>query len=107
MTLGTDAQTLIKSLKCGRKAIQELQVRHYGTSEGAQRKQADRADPKKILYKNETTFTFDRYIPKLKEILNVLKKYGVSLYEEQMVNNILDYIMSPIIELKTEVNICR
>ena len=37
----------------------------------------------------------------------MLDKYGVTLYEYQMVEHIIDQIMSPNIELKTEVNIFR
>ena len=37
----------------------------------------------------------------------MLGKYGVPLYEEQMVIHIIDKIISPNTELKTEVNICR
>ena len=37
----------------------------------------------------------------------MLEKYGVPLYKEQMVEHLLDHIMSPNTELKTEVNICR
>ena len=62
---------------------------------------------KKIFYKNETTFTFEKYVTKLKGIFNVLEKYGVPLYEEQMVEHILEHIMSPNTEFKTKVNICR
>ena len=36
----------------------------------------------------------------------MLGKYGVPLYEEQMVEHLLDHIMSPNTEFKTEVNIC-
>ena len=36
-----------------------------------------------------------------------MEKYVVPLYEEKMVDNIIDQIMSPNKELKTEVNICR
>ena len=43
----------------------------------------------------------------LKGFFNVLEKYGVPIYEEQMVENLLDHIMSPNTELKTEVNSCR
>ena len=37
----------------------------------------------------------------------MLEKYGAPLYEEQMVEHLLDQIMSPNTELKTEVNIFR
>ena len=101
MTLGTDAETWIKGLKCGRKAMRELQYHYDGTSEGERRKQAARADLKKTFYKNETTFTFEKYVTKLKGIFNVLERYGVPLYKELMVNHLLDQIMSPNTELKT------
>ena len=64
-------------------------------SEGAQRKQVDRDDLKKIFYNNETTFTFEKYVTKLKGLFNMLEKYGVPLYEEQMVEHLIDEIVSP------------
>ena len=73
LTLGTDAETWIKGLKCVRKAMQELQAHYDGTSEGARRKQVARADLKKIFYKNETTFTFENYVTNLKRIFNMLE----------------------------------
>ena len=48
-----------------------------------------------IFYKNETNFTFEKYVTKIKGVLNVLERYGVPLYEEQMVEHLLDQIMSP------------
>ena len=56
---------------------------------------------KKLFYNNDTTFTFEKYVTKLKETLNVLKKYGVPLYKEKMVEYLLDHSMSPNTELKT------
>ena len=61
----------------------------------------------KKFYKNETTFTLDEYVKKIKEIFNVLDKYGAPIYKDHMVEHIIDQAMSPNIELKTEVNICR
>ena len=87
--------------------MQELQAHYDGMSEGLQRKKVTRADLKKIVYKNETNLTFEKYVTKLMGFFNVLDKYCVPLYEEKMVDHILDQIMSPNIELKTEVNICR
>ena len=87
--------------------MQKLQAHYDSTSEGARRKKVARADLKNISYKNETTFTFEKYVPNIKEVFNVLGKYGVPLYEEQMVEHLLYQIMSPNSELKTEVNICR
>ena len=45
------------------------------------RKQVAIADLNKIFYKNETPFTFEKYVTKLKGIFNVLEKYGVPLYK--------------------------
>ena len=73
LTLGTDAETWIKCIKCGRKAIQQLQAHYDGTSEGAQRKLVAKTDLKKIFYDNETTLTIETYVTKLKGIFNVLK----------------------------------
>ena len=66
LTLGTDSETWIKGFKCGRKEIQELQSHYNGTSEGSHQKQVAIAELKKIFYKNETTFIFDKYVTKLK-----------------------------------------
>ena len=52
-------------------------------------------DLNNIFYKNETTFKFEKYVTKLKGVFNVLEKYGVPLYEEQMFGHLLDQIMSP------------
>ena len=46
------------------------------------RKKVTRTDIKKIFYKNETNFTFEKYVTKLKGVFNVLQKYGVLLYKE-------------------------
>ena len=50
---------------------------------------------------NETTFIFENYLTTLKGVFNALEKYGVPLYEEQMVKYLLDQIMSQSKELKT------
>ena len=68
LTLGTDAETFIKGLKCGRKAMQELQSHYYGKSEGERRNTFARADLKKIFYKNYTIFVFEKYVTKFKRV---------------------------------------
>ena len=71
LTLGTDAETWIKGLQCGRKSMQELHAQYDVRSEGAWRNQVSIAYLKRIFYKNETTFTFEKYV-------NVMKKNMVS-----------------------------
>ena len=65
LTLGSDAETNIKGLKCGIKEMQELQGHYCSTSEGARRKKVSRAVIRNILCKNKTTFIFEKYITKL------------------------------------------
>ena len=62
LTLGTDADTWIQGLKCGRKAMQELQVHYDSTSKWARRKQVGRAAIEKIFYNNENNFTFEKNV---------------------------------------------
>ena len=81
LSLDNNSEICIKGLKCCREDIQELQDNYYVTPQGAQRKKVDRYDLKKIFYKNETNFTFENYVTKLKGIFNVLDKYGVLIYE--------------------------
>ena len=52
LKVGTDNETWIKGIKCGRKAMQELQSHYDGTSEGERRNQFARADINNIFYHN-------------------------------------------------------
>ena len=52
LTIGTDEETCIRGLKCGRNSMKELQAHYYGTSEGVQRKEVARAYLKRIFYNN-------------------------------------------------------
>ena len=61
--------------------MQELHTPYDGTSEAAQRNKFARDNIKKIFYYNDNTFTFENYVTKLKLIFNVLKRYGVTLFE--------------------------
>ena len=54
--------------------MQELQAHYDGKSEVARRKQVARTNLNKIVDKNETTFTFEKYVTNLKGFFNVLKK---------------------------------
>ena len=83
LTLRTDAETWIKCLKCGRKAMQELQAHYDSTSEVAWRKQVSRVDLKKIFYKNETNFTVEKYVTKLKEIFNMMEHIQLLCVKEK------------------------
>lgn len=107
LTNGTDSETCMKNKKCGRIAMMALQAHYDGESEGVRRKQVARDDLQKLYYRNESTFSFERYVTKLKRIFNVLETYGVPMYEEQKVQYLLDKVQCPNNELKTEVRIFR
>ena len=68
--------------------------------EGALHKQVDRSEPKKISFKNETTFTSEKYFTNLNGIFTVMEMYGFTLYEEQNAEHLMDVITPPDIELK-------
>ena len=72
LNLGNDAETWIKVLNCGRKSMQKFQAHYDVMSEGARKKQDAIEDLKRVFYKNETTFTFEKYVTNLKKIFNVL-----------------------------------
>ena len=107
LTNGTDAEAWMKGRRCGRVAMLALQAHYDGESEGERRKQVARADLDKLHYRNESTFSFEKYVTKLKSCFNVLQKYNVPVYEEEKVQRLLDNINCPNQELKTEVSICR
>ena len=61
--------------------MQELQAHYDDMSEDAQRKNSSRSNVKKIFYKNDTIFIFEKSVKKLKGVFNVLDKYWVPLLE--------------------------
>ena len=67
----------------------------------------DKDDLKRLFYSNEITFSFDKYITKMKQTFNVIYTYNVTLYENDKVRQLLDYINFPNNDLKTDVTICR
>ena len=87
--------------------MQEQQAHYDCTSEGSWRKQVNSAYLRKIFYKNETPFKFEKFVANLKGMVNVLEEYGVPLYEEKMVEHLLDQIIQQNTDLNTDVNICR
>ena len=107
LTIGTDAETWMKGKKCGRLAMEALQNHYDGPSEGERRKQIARSDLEKLFYRNETTFSFEKYVTIMKMNFEVLRKYEVPVHEEDKTRMLLNNINCPNAELKTEINICR
>ena len=107
LTIGTDAETWMKGKKCGRLAMKALQDHYDGPSEGERRKQIARSDLEKLFYRNESTFSFEKYVTIMKMNFKVLRKYEVPVHEEDKTRMLLNNINNPNTELKTEINICR
>ena len=59
-----------------------LQNHYDGKSEGEQRKSVAKDNPKRIFYRNQPTFSFEKYLTNMIQTLNMLENYNVPLYEE-------------------------
>ena len=71
--LDTPADTCIKREKWGRTAMQELQRCYYGSSEVAISNYTAKNTISKVFYKNESTFSFEKYSSALKEAYDTLE----------------------------------
>lgn len=107
LTNGTDAENWMKGTSCGRVAMQSLQSHYDGEAEAEKRKEAARSDLKVLFYKNEASFSFEKYLNRMKRCFDTLEKYGVPYYEEDKVKFLLDRVQSSHAEVKTQVSICR
>ena len=71
--LDTPADTCIKREKWGRTAMQELQRCYYGSSEVAISNYTAKNTISKVFYKNESTFSIEKYSSALKEAYDTLE----------------------------------
>ena len=58
---------------CGREVMLEFQNHYDGKSEGEHRREVAKDNLKRLFFRNETTFSFDKYVTKTKQKLNVLE----------------------------------
>ena len=107
LTLDTPAADWIKGIECGRAAMEALQRHFDGESEGDRRKTQARAEIETLYYRNEHSFSFERYATKLKNCFDILERYKVPMHEEEKVNTLLNRIQTSSQDLKTEISICR
>jgi len=66
-----------------------------------------RSKLKKIYYKHEGTFTFEKFVTNLYDAFQVLEKYGEPLYEEEKLRLLFSKSQNAHPEFKQEVVICR
>jgi hypothetical protein len=84
-----------------------LQDHYDGTAEGERRMAVAKADLAKLFYRNETVFSFEKYVTKLLTIFNILEKYKFPVYEKDKVDYLLNKIQCPDKDFQMTVNICR
>ena len=72
-----------------------LQDHYDGKSWHERRKQVAKDDLKKLFYRNETPFSFEKYLTNMKQKINMLENYNVPLYEAKKVRKLFDNINSP------------
>ena len=85
----------MKGKCCGLETMLALKNHYYGKSEGEHRKQVAKDDLKRLLYRNKTTFSFEKYVTKMKQTFIVLENYNISLYEKENVMQLSDSIKFP------------
>jgi len=107
LTNGTQAETWMKKKTCGRLAMIALQDHYDGKAEGERRMAVAKADLTKLFYRNEATFSFEKYVTKLLGIFNILEKYKFPVYAKDKVDYLLDKINCPDKDFQMAVNICR
>ena len=110
LTNGTEADTWIKSHRRsqdGRQAWNDL-VGHYdGPAEGDKRVTVARNDIKVIHYKNESSFSFEKYSTRLKKAFSTLAQYEQGKSEKEKVDILLSQINNNNPEIITAIGICR
>ena len=104
---GTQAEDWMKEKSCGRIAMIALQNQYDGTAEGERRMDVAKASLTKLFYRNESTFSFEKYVTKHLTIFNILEKDKFPIYEKDKVDHLLNKIQCPDKDLQTTVNICR
>ena len=58
-----------------------LKSHYYGKSYGEHRKHAAKDDIGRLFYRNKTTFSFKKYVNKMKHTLNVLINHNIFMYD--------------------------
>ena len=110
LTNGTDADQWIRDhsrTRNGRNAWIAL-CRHYdGPAEGDKRVTIARSDINLIHYRNETSFSFEKFSTRLRKAFTTLATYRQPKCEKEKVEILLDHISTSDQRLITAVGICR
>ena len=110
LTNGTDADQWIKQYRRsqdGRAAWIALCNHYDGPAEGDKRVAIARHDLKILHYRNESSFSFEKYSTRLKSAFTTLATYNQSKSEREKVEILLDQISTNDARLITSIGICR
>ena len=86
--------------------MQALQLHYDKDAVGKRKIQAAKDKLKKIHYYNESTFTFEKYVTRLKKNFNVLEKYSKKIEKDDKVEYLLNNCHCNDYEFQNEVTIC-
>ncbi len=81
--LNTGAETWLRNIQCGRKAMRALQTNYDGPDERHKRIEEARERISHTFYKHEGTFTFEKFTTILQDAFAILEKYGEPVYERE------------------------
>lgn len=110
LTIGTDAAQWIKDFarnQDGRGAWQNLCSHYYGNTEGDKRVMVARHDIKIMCYKNEPSFSFEKYSTRLKKAFFILDTYKQPKSKREKLDILLGQINTSNVPLTTAIRICR
>ena len=110
LTNGTDADQWIKEhrrTQNGREAWMALCNHYDGPAEGDKRVTVARHDLKTLHYKNESSFSFEKYSTKMRKAYTILKQYKQPRSEKEQVELLIDNINTNDTRLITVIGICR
>ena len=107
LTNGTQVEDWMRGKSYGTIAMIALQNNYDGMAEGERRMTVTKVDLTTLFYRNESTFSFEKYVTKRLTIFNILEKYKFPIYEKDKVDHLLNKIQCPDKDLQMTVNICR
>ena len=110
LTLGTDAADWIKSFRRqhdGRAAWNALCMHYDGPAEGDKRVTVARANIESAFYKNESTFSFEKYSTRLKKAFDTLRQYNQPKSSKEEVDILLKGVNTNNVQLSSCIAICR
>lgn len=105
--LGTEAESWITNLRGGREAMVALRNHYDGPDEAKKRLSSAKAKLEKLFYRNEATFSFEKYVTALNGIWNIHVRYDEPIYESDKVRYLLDKCQNSHQEFRQTLVLCR